>query len=209
MSENAARATLNTVSTNHEPLSRPACRHDLRYSWSCLRADWPANNSAISKLVLVIHRFGHLLSAGYLPPAVASALWPLYRTLDLVWAKLLAGAELPPGLCVGPGLYLAHGGRGTVLSDGVVLGANVALYHQSSVGRQDTSPGLWPPPPVPVVEDGARIGTGARVMGGVRVGAGALVGANAVVFTDVPAGSTMAGNPARLLTPPQQAPVET
>ena len=48
------------------------------------------------------------------------------------------------------------------------------------------------------VRHGATIGSGATVLGGVEVGAGALVGAGAVVTRDVPAGSTVVGNPARV-----------
>jgi acetyltransferase-like isoleucine patch superfamily enzyme len=47
------------------------------------------------------------------------------------------------------------------------------------------------------VEDGASLGSGAVILGGVRIGEEALVGAGAVVTRDVPAGETVAGNPAR------------
>ena len=47
-----------------------------------------------------------------------------------------------------------------------------------------------------VIEDDAWIGIGAIVLKGVRVGAGARVEAGAVVTRDVPAGVTVAGNPA-------------
>jgi serine O-acetyltransferase len=51
---------------------------------------------------------------------------------------------------------------------------------------------------VPVLEDDIFIGSGAKVIGGVRLGTGARVGANAVVLSDVPAGATAVGIPARV-----------
>ncbi|HEX3148115.1 MAG TPA: acyltransferase [Gemmataceae bacterium] len=50
-----------------------------------------------------------------------------------------------------------------------------------------------------VIDDGALIGIGAIVLKGVRIGIGARVLAGAVVTTDVPAGATVAGNPARVI----------
>ena len=48
-----------------------------------------------------------------------------------------------------------------------------------------------------VIEDDAWIGIGAIILKGVRIGRGARIGAGAVVTHDVPAGATVAGNPAR------------
>jgi UDP-2-acetamido-3-amino-2,3-dideoxy-glucuronate N-acetyltransferase len=49
------------------------------------------------------------------------------------------------------------------------------------------------------VERGASLGSGAVVLAGLRIGREALVGAGAVVTRDVPAGTTVVGNPARPL----------
>jgi serine O-acetyltransferase len=121
---------------------------------------------------------------------VSVALWPLYLFLDTLWVKLLVGADLHHACCIGPALRLPHGGRGVVLAPGVIIGSDVAIYHQATLGTTETRPDVWPLP-VPVVGDRARIGTGARVLGDVHVGAGARVGANAVVLADVPEGASV------------------
>ena len=50
-----------------------------------------------------------------------------------------------------------------------------------------------------VVRKGASIGANATILPGVTLGPGAMVGAGSVVTKDVPAGVTVAGNPAKVL----------
>jgi acetyltransferase-like isoleucine patch superfamily enzyme len=53
-----------------------------------------------------------------------------------------------------------------------------------------------------VIEDDVFIGTNCIVLKGVRIGAGSVIGAGAVVtLAQIPAGSLVAGNPARILGP--------
>ena len=46
----------------------------------------------------------------------------------------------------------------------------------------------------------ASVGTGATILSGIEIGEGATVGAGAVVTRNVPPGTTVAGNPARIVT---------
>ncbi len=53
-----------------------------------------------------------------------------------------------------------------------------------------------------LVKRGASIGSGATLLGGITIGEYATVGAGSVVTRDVPAGSTVAGNPASVIDHP-------
>jgi acetyltransferase-like isoleucine patch superfamily enzyme len=48
------------------------------------------------------------------------------------------------------------------------------------------------------IEDGAWLGAGSVILPGITVGRDSIVGAGAVVTRDVPAGTTVVGNPARI-----------
>lgn len=53
-----------------------------------------------------------------------------------------------------------------------------------------------------VVKKGASIGSGVTLLGGITIGENAMVGAGSVVTRDVPAHTTVAGNPARVIGTP-------
>jgi len=50
-----------------------------------------------------------------------------------------------------------------------------------------------------VVKKGASLGSGATILCGISIGENAIVGAGSVVTKDVPPGSIVAGNPAKVL----------
>lgn len=91
--------------------------------------------------------------------------------------------------------------EGVTIEDEVFVGHNVNfindLYPRAATedgSRQSEAD--WTVVPT-LVRRGASIGTGAVLLGGITIGEGAIVGAGAVVTRDVPAGSTVLGNPAR------------
>jgi len=51
----------------------------------------------------------------------------------------------------------------------------------------------------PIIGDNVKIMTGATVFGPIHIGNNVTIGANTVVFTDVPDGATVVGNPGRII----------
>ena len=93
--------------------------------------------------------------------------------------------------------------EGVEIGDEVFIGHNVSFINDkfpratNADGSQQTEAD-WHVVPTRV-GDRASIGTSATILCGVTIGAGAIVGAGSVVTKDVPAGATVAGNPARVL----------
>jgi acetyltransferase-like isoleucine patch superfamily enzyme len=83
----------------------------------------------------------------------------------------------------------------SVLEDLCWLGPNVVLTN----ARYPASPTTKRELVGCYIEKGAKIGANATVLPGIRVGAYALVGAGAVITADVPAGTVVVGNPARII----------
>ena len=65
----------------------------------------------------------------------------------------------------------------------------------SPIGNQKLRPPIKAKPVI--IEDDVWIGYNATILKGVRIGAGAIISPGAVVSEDVPAGETVAGNPAK------------
>lgn len=154
-----------------------------------LRADIAANQHDPKGLLLVLsyrlaseaRRFGQ----GSLGREVVVLPVLLAYRILIEW---VLGVELPAQVQAGPGLRIRHG-QGLVVNTGTVLGADVMLRHNVTIGNIRRGPGDTTG--CPVIGDGVEFGAGAVVVGAITIGDGALIGANAVVSRDVPAGATV------------------
>lgn len=106
--------------------------------------------------------------------------------------------SLHPSATIGTSVFLDHA-TGIIVGAFTEIGDNVTILQNVTIGRKE-----------PVFDRGPRIGrgvllsAGATVLGDIDIGDFAKIGAGAVVTSDVPAGCTAIGTPARLTNCPEQ-----
>lgn len=108
----------------------------------------------------------------------------------------ITGGEFGHGCAIGEGLVVKHP-VGVVVGSGTVLGANCIVLGKVTFGERYVDQGHRRARRYPTVGSRCLIGTGAILLGGISLGDDVKVGAGAVVLADVPAGWSVAGNPAR------------
>lgn len=91
---------------------------------------------------------------------------------------------------------------GVVIGETAVVGDDVTLFHNTTLGGRSMSHGKRHP----TLGDRVVVGAGAKVLGAVWIGDDAQIGANAVVVKDVSAGDVAVGVPARSTSRPASSP---
>jgi serine O-acetyltransferase len=131
------------------------------------------------------HRFAHFL--------YGNRLFFLARLVSEV-SRLLTLIEIHPGAQLGRRLVIDHG-AGVVIGETAVVGDDCLIYHGVTLGGVSTRQEKRHP----TLGQGVLVGAGAKILGPITVGDGVKVGANSVVNKDVPAHTTVAGIPARVI----------
>jgi serine O-acetyltransferase len=141
---------------------------------------------------VAMYRVQHGLLA--LPKAVRIAAKILLAPIAFL-VRTASGVDLPAATKIGPGLYIGHFGC-IIVSVEAVIGARCNLSPGVVLGRA-TNGGVRG---APTIGDRVYIAPGAKVFGPVTVGSDSAIGANAVVNANVPAGVSVAGIPARVIS---------
>jgi serine O-acetyltransferase len=92
------------------------------------------------------------------------------------------GIEIHPAAKIGRRFFIDHG-MGVVIGATAVVGDDVMIYHDVTLGARGIGSGKRHP----TIGNNVVIGAGARVLGDIKVGEGAKISANMVVTKEVPA----------------------
>jgi serine O-acetyltransferase len=130
---------------------------------------------------LLSHRISH---------ALQNAAVPVLPRAIAYTSRMATGIEIHPAARIGSEFFIDHG-TGVVIGETAEIGDRVTLFQGVTLGGTGFATGKRHP----TVEDNVTIGSGAKLLGPITIGHGAKIGANSVVIHDVPAHSTVVGNP--------------
>lgn len=134
---------------------------------------------------LIAYRLAHRLYKWHIPliPRVIS-----YIT------RIITGIEIHPASKIGRRLFIDHG-EGVVIGETTVVGDDVLIYQQVTLGGTGKDSGKRHP----TLGNKVIVGAGAKVLGNITIGNNVRIGAGSVVIEDVPDDSTVVGVPGRVV----------
>lgn len=134
---------------------------------------------------LIAYRFAHRLYKWKIPliPRIISYL-----------ARIITGIEIHPGARIGRRFFIDHG-EGVVIGETTIIGNDVLIYQQVTLGGTGKESGKRHP----TLGNNVIVGAGAKVLGSIVIGDYVRIGAGSVVVEDVPERSTVVGIPGRVV----------
>jgi serine O-acetyltransferase len=163
---------------------------EIRDDVSSARERDPAARGAGTAEILLTYSGVHATLSHRVCHALHEAGVPVLPRLLANLSRIATGIEIHPAAAIGESFFIDHG-TGVVIGETAEIGNCVTLYQGVTLGGTGFATGKRHP----TVEDNVTIGSGAKLLGPITVGHGAKIGANTVVIHDVPANSTVVGNP--------------
>lgn len=134
---------------------------------------------------LLLHRIAHKLAYWKIPflPRYISYL-----------TRIITGIEIHPKARIGNRFFIDHG-EGVVIGETAIIGDDVLIYQQVTLGGTGSEHGKRHP----TIGNGVIIGAGAKVLGNITIGDNVRIGAGSVVIDNVPDNCTVVGVPGRVV----------
>lgn len=134
---------------------------------------------------ILLYRVSHCLNRWHVP---------LIPRLISYIARIITGIEIHPCAKIGNRLFIDHG-EGIVIGETAVIGDDVLMYQQVTLGGTGKDKGKRHP----TIGNNVILGAGAKVLGNITIGNHVRIGAGSVVIEDVPEHSTVVGIPGRIV----------
>ena len=134
---------------------------------------------------LISHRIAHKLAYWGIPfiPRYISYL-----------TRIITGIEIHPKARIGRRFFIDHG-EGVVIGETTIIGDDVLIYQQVTLGGTGKEHGKRHP----TIGNNVIIGAGAKILGNITIGDNTRIGAGSVVVDDVPEHCTVVGIPGRIV----------
>ena len=114
-------------------------------------------------------------------------------------SRIFTSIEIHPAAVIDEGFFIDHG-SGLVIGETSVIGRNVTIYQQATLGGLSpsiNSDSQRNTKRHPTIGNNVVIGSGAQILGPILIGHNSRIGTNAVVLKNVPENHTFVGIPAR------------
>ncbi len=134
---------------------------------------------------LISHRIAHKLAYWGIPflPRFISYL-----------TRIITGIEIHPRARIGRRFFIDHG-EGVVIGETTIIGDDVLIYQQVTLGGTGNEHGKRHP----TIGNNVIIGAGAKILGNITIGDNTRVGTGSVVVDNVPEHCTVVGVPGRVV----------
>lgn len=141
-------------------------------------------NGGAARLVYTANKAYHLFKAKWIAQIIKNI------------CRIIYACDISYQIQIGKNLKMPHQGLGVVIRPDVVIGSNVTIYQNSTLGSKDNGKVYA----APVIGDHVMIGAGTVILGKVQIGSNVKIGANSVVLTDIPNNCIVAGVPAKIIS---------
>jgi len=111
------------------------------------------------------------------------------------------GIEIHPAAAIGNRCFIDHG-EGVVIGETAVIGDDVLIYQQVTLGGTGKESGKRHP----TLGNNVIVGAGAKILGNIKIADHVRIGAGSVVVNDVPEYSTVVGIPGKIVQQKYVAP---